>query len=267
MPTVTVKGIKIYYERKGAGTPVLFITGLGGDHQPWAPLAEQLKDQYECVTFDNRGIGQSSRPASGYTMSDLTRDTIGLLDALSISKAHIVGMSMGGLVAQNIALQQPQRVLGLVLMGSFAAGDARLNHVLASRKPMMKRMTRYEYFWAIAAWMFGMQTLSKPASVDGFAKMAAGNPHPQNLRAFSQLVDGIAQYDNRAHLKDIRKPTLVMVGEQDILTPPHLSRVLAEGIPGAKLEVIPGVGHFCVAEDTKGVAGRLIRFFKRVDAM
>jgi len=267
MPTVKVKGIRIYYERAGAGTPVLFITGLGGDHQPWAPLAGQLKDQYECITFDNRGIGQSSRPASGYTMSDLTRDTIGLLEALSISRAHIVGMSMGGLVAQNIALQQPERVLGLVLLGSFAAGDARLNHVLASRKSMMKRMTRYEYFWAIAAWMFGLKSLERPAFIDGFAKMAASNPHPQSLRAFSQLVDGIAEFDNRAHLKEIRKPTLVMVGEQDILTPPRLSRALAEGIPGAELEIVPGVGHLCISEDTKGVADRLLRFFKRVDAM
>ena len=267
MPRVTVGGIKIYYERGGAGTPILFITGLGGDHQPWAPVVEQLKDQYECVTFDNRGIGQSSKPPSGYTMSDLTRDTLGLLEALSISRAHIIGQSMGGLVAQNIALQQPKRVLSLVLLGSFAGGDARLNHVLSSRKFMQKRMTRYEYFWALAAWMFGPQTLERSGFVDGFAKMAASNPHPQSLRAFSQLVDGIAQFDNRAHLKDIRRPTLVMVGEQDILTPPYLSRALAEGIPGAELEVLPGVGHLCISEDTKGVANRLVSFFKRVDAI
>ena len=267
MPTVNVEGIKIYYEREGTGTPTLFITGLGGDHRPWAPVVEQLKDQYECVTFDNRGIGQSSKPPSGYTMSDLTRDTIGLLDALSISRAHIIGMSMGGLVAQNIALQQPKRIRSLVLLGSFAAGDARLNHVLSSRKFMQKRMTRYEYFWALAGWMFGPQTLAKSSFVNDFANMAADNPHPQSLRAFSQLVDGIVQFDNRARLKDIRIPTLVMVGEEDILTPPYLSRALAEGIPGADLEVIPGVGHFCVTEDTKGVADRLVRFFKRVDAI
>jgi pimeloyl-ACP methyl ester carboxylesterase len=190
-----------------------------------------------------------------------------LLETLSISRVHIVGQSMGGLVAQNIALEQPKCALSLVLVGSFAAGDARLNHVLSSRKFMQKRMTRYEYFWALAAWLFGPQTLMRSGFADDFAKKAASNPHPQSLRAFSQLVDGIAQFDNRVHLKNIRRPTLVMVGEQDILTPPYLSRALAEGIPGAELEVLPGVGHMCVSEDTKGVVDRLVSFFRRVDAI
>jgi 3-oxoadipate enol-lactonase len=267
MPTVTVGRIKIYYERAGTGTPILFITGLGGGHQSWAPVVEQSKDRYECVTFDNRGIGKSSKPPSGYTMSDATRDTLGLLEALSIPQAHIIGQSMGGLVAQNIALERPECAFSLVLLGSFAAGDPRLNHVLSSRRVMQKRMTRYEYFWALAAWLFGPQTLARAGFVDSFAKMAASNPHPQSVRAFSQLVDGIAQFDNRARLKDIRRPTLVMVGEQDILTPPYLSRALAEGIPGAKLEVLPGVGHMCVSEDPKGVVDRLVSFFTRVDAI
>ena len=266
MPITTVGRIKLCYQREGAGPPILFISGLSGDKNGWAPVVEQLKHQYECITFDNRGIGQSSRPRSGYTIPDLTRDTLGLLDGLSISRAHILGMSMGGMIAQSMALQRPELVGGLVLVGSFAAPNSRLMHVLKARKFMQRRMKRYEYIWALAAWMFGPEALDKPAFIDAFARKVADNPHPQALHAFDQLVDGIGQFDNRAQLKEIRQPTLMMVGEHDILTPPHLSRILVEGIPDAELVVLPGVGHFCHAENPIEFADRVASFLKRVDA-
>jgi len=127
-------------------------------------------------------------------------------------------------------------------------------------------MKRYEYIWALAAWMFGPEALDKPAFIDAFARKVADNPHPQALHAFDQLVDGIGQFDNRAQLKKIRQPTLMMVGEHDILTPPHLSRILVEGIPDAELVVLPGVGHFCHAENPIEFADRVASFLKRVDA-
>ena len=266
MPTIKIRDIKIYYKREGAGTPLLFISGLGGDHQVWAPVVERLKHRYECIRFDNRGIGQSSRPRNGYTVSNQTQDVLGLLDALSVSQAHIVGQSMGGMIAQNIALLRPRLVRSLVLLASSAAMDSRTNYSISSRIIMQKRMTRYEYFRAIVPWFFGPETLSKPGFVENWAKKAASNPSRQSINAFSQLAGGIAEFDGRAQLKNIRQPTLVMVGEQDILTPPYMSRALAEGIPGAELVVFPGRGHMCVLEDTKAVIERIASFLERVDA-
>jgi 3-oxoadipate enol-lactonase len=130
---------------------------------------------------------------------------------------------------------------------------------------MQKRMTRYEYFWTLAPWFFGPKTFAKPGFIDNWAKKAASNPHPQPLRVFSQLVEAGSQFDNRAQLKNIRQPTLVMVGECDILIPPYQSRALAKGIPGAEMEMIPGVGHQCVIEDAQGVIDRVTSFLKRVD--
>jgi len=127
-------------------------------------------------------------------------------------------------------------------------------------------MRRYEYLWALAAWMFGPEALGKPGFIDGFVRRVADNPHPQALYAFDRLVDGIGQFDAMVQLKKIHQPTLVMVGEHDILLPPHLSRILAEGIPGAELVVLPGVGHFCHIEDPKGFADHVDSFLKRVDA-
>ncbi len=256
----SVGRIKLNYQREGKGFPLLFISGLGANLQLWAPVVEHLKSHYECITFDNRGIGQSSRPRSGYTIPDLTRDTLGLLDKLSILRTHIVGMSMGGMVALTIALERPDVIDRLVLVGSAARPDPRLIHVLNSRKFMQKRMSRYEYFWALAGWMFGPEALGKPGFADDFARKAADNPHPQALNAFNQLVDGIGQFDVRGQLKKIKQPTLVIVGEQDILTPPHLSRILAKGIPNTKLLELPGLGHFCATEDPKGFAERIANF-------
>ena len=266
MSIATVEGIDLYYQREGSGPPILFISGLSGGHHSWTPSVALLKQRYECITFDNRGIGQSSRPQTGYTMPDLTRDTLSLLDKLSILHTHIVGMSMGGLVAQNIALQRPDLVGCLVLVASFAAPCPRFMHVLNSRKFLQKKMDRYEYSWTLAPWMLGPASFGKPGFVDAFAKKAADNPHPQALHAYDQLVDGIGQFDSRAQLDQIRQPTLVMVGEYDILTAPHQAKALADGITGSELAVLPGVGHFCHLEDPQGFTGRIDRFLKSVDS-
>ncbi|MBI2164790.1 MAG: alpha/beta fold hydrolase [Chloroflexi bacterium] len=257
MPILNVARICLCYERQGRGHPLLFISGLGADHALWTPVVALLKDRYRCITFDNRGIGQSSRPRSGYTATQLARDTAGLLRRLGIPQAHVLGMSMGGLVAQTMALQWPETVASLVLVGSFARADARLMHVLNSRKVMQRQMARYDYFHALAAWMFGPDALARPGFADAFARRAAENPYPQALHAFDQLVDGIGQFDSRPLLKNVRKPTLVMVGEQDILTPPYLSQELARRVRGARLEVLPGLGHFCAVEDPAGFAERV----------
>ncbi|MFQ5859947.1 MAG: alpha/beta fold hydrolase [Dehalococcoidia bacterium] len=261
MPTVTVGRLRLYYERAGTGEPVMFISGLGADHNLWYPIVERLKGRYECIIFDNRGIGQSSKPRIGYTMDDLTRDTLGLLDKLSLSKVHVVGMSMGGMVALNMALERPAVVSSMVLSGSMAAPDPRLMLVLNSRKVMQRRMKRSEYFRALAPWMFGPDTLGRPGFLESFVRERSENPYPQRLQAFGQLVDGIGAFDVRASLGRIRVPTLVLVGEQDILTPPHLSRALAQGIPGAELVVLPGLSHFCASEDPDRFAEQLLRFF------
>jgi 3-oxoadipate enol-lactonase len=265
MSITTVGGIELYYQREGGGPPILFISGLGGAHNSWAPSVALLKQRYACITFDNRGIGQSSMPQTGYTIPDLTRDTLSLLDKLSISHTHIIGMSMGGLIAQSIALQEPERVGGLVLVSSFAAPCPRLMHVLNSRKFLQKKMDRHEYTWALAAWMLGPASIGKPGFVDAFAKKAADNPYPQAQHAYDQLVDGIGQFDSRAQLEQIRQPTLVMVGEHDVLTTPHQAKALAEGITGAELVVLPDVGHSCHLEDPHGFTDRIDRFLKNLD--
>lgn len=267
MPIIKVGRIKLGYLRDGTGSPpIIFISGLSMDKEFWAPVVEHLKDKHECITFDNRGVGESSRPRSGYTPYDLMQDTVGLLNKLSIPKTYVVGSSMGGIVVQLMALQRPELVAGLILVGSMATVDHRSGYVTKIRGFLQKRLSRYEYALVVASWFFGPQTLAKPGYAEDWAKKEAEKPHPQSLHAYNQLVAGAPGFNIRDQLKNIRQPTLVVVGEQDILTPPYQSRIIAENIPGAELVVLPGVGHFCVIEDPKGLADNVARFIKRANA-
>ncbi|MEX2446081.1 MAG: alpha/beta hydrolase [Dehalococcoidia bacterium] len=265
MPTTKAGRQTIFYEREGRGQPLIFIAGLGADHHFWGPLVEQLSGRYDCIVFDNRGNGQSSKPRRGYAPSDIAADTLGLMDSLGIERAHLFGWSLGGMVAQHIALEQPERIRGMVLAGSMAKADARMMHILRSRKLMQRRMEPEEYFTVLASFMYGTKKLAEPGFVKGYVRRAANNPHPQALHAFDQLVDGIGAFDSRRQLRRIKTPTLVMVGEEDILTTPERSRELAAGIPDAELEIVPGVSHFCGNEDPKRVATLTRRFLARVD--
>ena len=265
MPTISAGRLKIFYEREGSGPPLVFIAGLGADHHFWSPLLEQLRGRYDCVVFDNRGNGLSSRPRNGYAPSDIAADTLALMDGLGIERAHLFGWSLGGMVAQWIALEHPERIRGMVLAGSMAKADARMMHILRTRKLMQRRMKPQEYFTVLASFMYGAKVLAQPEFVRGYVRRAANNPHPQALHAFDQLVEGIGAFDSRSRLRRIKTPTLVLVGEEDILTTPERSRELAKGIPGAELEILPGVSHFCGTEDPKRVATLTHRFLARVD--
>ena len=265
MPKAALGSIELHYERQGDGSPLAFISGLGANRGLWNPVVEILRDRYECITFDNRGIGESSRPDSGYTISDLTRDTLGLLDSLSISTSHIIGMSMGGMVAQEIALERPGIVRSLILAGSMAAPDERLMHVLNSRKAMQRQMKPYDYFWALAAWMFGPGALSKQGFAEEFAKRGAENPHPQSFarlrpaRGWHRPVRcaDAARRDKGANSCDSRRARYT-----DAAASVPCPR---GGIPSTEFAVLPGLGHFCATEDPKGFAATVDRFLGVAD--
>ena len=212
MPVIKVGRINIGYQQKGSGPPVIFISGLSADKEHWDPVADQLKDKYDCITFDKRGNGESSAPRHGYTTADLTGDTVGLLDKLGISRAHVVGISLGGKVAMSVAFHYPERVVGLVLLGVFAGDrDARTRHWMNMRKLLQRRLNRYEYSMLAAFQFFGREAHSRPGFVEDWAKKEAEKPHPQKSYAFDQLLEEGGDFNVAEHLKDIRQPTLVMV--------------------------------------------------------
>lgn len=274
MPKVNVNGIDLYYEESGAQSApaMLLIMGLGTQHIAWpdAFVSGLVDAGFRVIRFDNRDIGESSylegapavHPAMAiaatrfglrfplaYSLKDMAADALGLLDALGISAAHIVGVSMGGMIAQRVALAAPTRVLSLtsIMSSSGARGlpgpSAELRRRLTARRP-----AKPDRDWAIDAGAQMLELISHPdpARPAGAYREIAGRSfdrgyNPMGLRR--QLLAIIADTGRAAELARITVPTLVIHGAADPLVPMACSEDIARRIPGARLEIIPQMAH------------------------
>src|SRR2546425_3248297 len=152
MPKVRVNGIQIFYEEAGRGEPLILIMGFGADHLAWAFQVRALAARYRVVTFDNRGAGQSDAPEPPYTIHTMADDTAGLMDALGLESAHVVGASMGGMIAQELALAHPARVRSVHLACTAARPDAHMKALLTAWRDMRTALTREAMVRAMMLW-------------------------------------------------------------------------------------------------------------------
>jgi len=244
MPSARVNGIEMYYEEVGAGEPLALIMGFGGDHLAWAFQARAFAERYRVVTFDNRGAGQTDAPERVYTTREMAEDTIGLLDALGIERAHVIGASMGGMIAQELALAHPSRVRSLHLACTMARPDAHLRALLAAWRSMRTALSQEALVRAMALWLFSFRTYdARPEFVEAVIQTALASPNPQSMAGFLGQAAAIESHDALGRLSAIRCPTLVTVAEDDLLVPPRFSRELAACIPSATLRAVVGAGH------------------------
>ena len=248
MPQANVNGVKLYYKAQGQGEALVMIPGLGAGHTSWFRQLPAFKKRFRVITFDPRSIGRSDRPKQPYGFRSLADDVIGLMDHLAVERAHIFGQSLGGLVAQEVAIDYADRVLKLVLVSSTVAGGdtnptnpalmAALGHAEGTTDVDFSRLDTRKTMNAVIGLSFNkllyrkaMQFLSrffvKPEMFDGLS---------DQLRAISghNTVD-------RLHL--ITAQTLVITGAEDQVVLPHSSKVLAEKIPNAKLVMVKGGSH------------------------
>jgi 3-oxoadipate enol-lactonase len=244
MPKVRVGDIDMFYMEAGRGEPLVLIMGYGGDHLAWAFQVRALAERYRVITFDNRGVGQTDAPDHPYTTRMMAEDTAGLMDALTIDRAHVIGVSMGGMIAQELALNHPQRVRSLHLGCTMARPDGHLNALLAAWRGVRVGVSHEVALRAFGPWLFAPATYDeRPEFVEMIVQTALANPYPQTLAGFIRQGEAIAGHDTLDRLGKIRCPTLVSVAEEDILVPARLSRELAARIPNAVLRVVPGAGH------------------------
>ncbi len=244
MPKVKVRDIEMFYLEAGAGEPVVLIMGFGGDHLAWGFQTRVLAERYRVIAFDNRGAGQSDAPDRPYTTRMMADDTAGLMDALGVERAHVVGVSLGGMIAQELALAHPGRVRTLHLGCTLGRPDAYMRALVAVWRTLRTSLSREDMLRAVALWLFAPGTYSeRPEFVEMVVQTALASPHPQTLAGFLRQGDAILAHDALDRLRDIRCPTLVSVGEDDILVPPRFSREVAARIPGAVLRTVPGAGH------------------------
>lgn len=234
-------GLTVAYDEVGSGSPFVLLHGFPHNRSLWAPQTSALVEHGRCIAPDLRGFGESGRDGP-YSMEQYAEDTIGLLDYLGIEKAVIGGLSMGGYVALAIWRARPMLVRGLVLADTRASADS---PEARDRRGEMILLAKERGASAVAnaqiTGMVGASTRAhNPAMVEGLHQMLAGAPVEGIIGALQAMMD---RPDSTDLLPTIDVPTLIIVGEEDALTPVKDSRAMHEAIPGSRLEIIPGAGH------------------------
>lgn len=239
---------RLHYLDVGSGPAVVLIHGLAGDHTAWRAQIELLRPRYRVIAFDNRGAGRSTQVDEPVSTQDLAADTLQLMDRLGVKQAHVVGRSMGGAVAQHMALGAPGRILSLVLCASFARLDPLGRRVLSN----MREALEWRMSWADHA----------RHSVQNFVSAAFFNEHPEQIAAIERLIGGETRlpacyirqneacqaHDTLADLGRIPHRTLVMGGDSDPICSLTATRALASGLPNASAEIFAGASHFFLME-------------------
>jgi 3-oxoadipate enol-lactonase len=218
---------------------------MSGTHLSWgAPLMDDLANDLDVVAYDHRGIGRSDPETQAFSIVDLAEDAVGILDALGWDEAHVLGISMGGMVAQELALRHPERLRTLTLgctycggAGSALAPQATLEKLSAGMMSGDRELAIRNTFEVNVSERFAAQ----PGAYDAFRAMAKALPAP--VPVIMLQMQAIAQHDTSVRLAHIDAPTLVVHGDEDRMLPVENGRMIAGLIPGAELEILPGVGH------------------------
>ena len=243
MPKVDIGDAEIYYEIAGDGPPLLLVPGLGGGGAFWTPQVAAFAPHFRTIIHDHRGAGQSSHSLIDYSVDQMAGDTLLLMDALDIDRAHYVGHSTGGAIGQTIAQDHPERLESLVLSATWAGADPYFRRCFETRKAVLETQGVEAYARASLLTLLPSWWISENESeLDAFtARLAVNNPP---VAVMTSRIDAIMKFDRRAGLGRIAAPTLVICAADDAVTPRHLSDELAAGIPGASQAVLERGGHF-----------------------
>jgi len=246
--------------RAGDGEPLLLIQGMSGTHLAWGrPFGSLLERSFDCVAFDNRGIGLSSPVEEPFTIAEMAGDALGLLDALEIERAHVLGISMGGMIAQELALAHPGRVRSLAIGCSYCGGpgsqlmDPADFQVLAAALASGDRERVYRAMWELNLSPGFRTDESRYAE---FHEMAAALPVAK--RTVELQLQAIIAHDTSARLPGLEPPTLVLHGTEDRILGVANGRQIASLVPGSRLEILERTGHLFWWEHPERAAG-LIR--------
>jgi pimeloyl-ACP methyl ester carboxylesterase len=245
---VEVEHARIRYYVSGDGPPVLFIQGVGLGANGWQPQVDALASRFRCVTFDNRGIGDSLQTGKKLSIPQMAADAIAVLDALRISRAHVAGHSLGGVIACELALQAPDRVRSLALLCTFARGPqatAMTPALLWSgvRSRLGSRAMRRAAFLELVMPPSALRGANRQTLARELEPIFGHDLADQPAIATAQLL-ALRQYDRHADLASLRNiPALVVSAEHDRIARPRFGRELAGAIPGAQYVEIAGAGH------------------------
>lgn len=262
MPRIRVNDVELHYVERGSGEEtVVFSHSYLADHRHFDCQIAALESRYRVIAFDHRDHGESGKPQRGYPFQSLVEDALGLMDATGAGPCHWVGLSTGGFVGMRLAIHHPERLRSLVLMDTSSTGEPALNRLkyqgmflalrVAGVKPLMNTTMKL---------MFGKSSFANPTLSETLAtwkaRMAANDP--KSLIRFGNAI--FSRDDVTDLLRGVDLPTLVMVGAQDLATPPGLARKIAASIPNAQLEIIENAGHLSTLEAPDAINRAILEF-------
>ena len=244
MQRARVGDVEIAYERHGDGPAVMLVSGLGGVGSYWNPQIEAFARSFTVITHDHRGTGQSTRFEGEYTVDMLAADALGLMDALGIERAHFVGHSTGGAIAQTLAIEHPARVQSMVQYASWTKADGHVRLCFFVRRSLLRDSGALAYIKATPLflmpnwWIRDNEEALEETAVDTLDSFPS-------VELDAARINAVLAFDRTEQLDTIRTPTLVLCAQDDILTPPYYSEELARRIPGAELVMLEKGGHAC----------------------
>jgi pimeloyl-ACP methyl ester carboxylesterase len=262
--TISSDGARIHYEVHGSGDPVLLIMGLGSNAYGWHRTIPWLAERYQAIAFDNRGVGRSDVPAGPYTIAQMAADAEAVLDANGHDTAHVVGASLGGMIAQRFALAYPDRLRSLILICTTPGGA---NAVTASREVMTAMVQGGDdprKVYRRNAWfLYGDDTRTNhPDRIE--EDLEYRQKIPTTPAGYLGQLTAAMGHDTWDGLPSIAVPTLVVHGDADLLVPTANGPLLAGRIPGARLVMVPGAGHMLQADGGDLVRDSVLDFLARV---
>jgi pimeloyl-ACP methyl ester carboxylesterase len=265
MPTIKVNDINIYYEIHGEGFPLIDIMGLAGDVNWWLPeIIEAHSQNFKTIIFDNRGAGRTDKPDFPYSIAMMADDTIGLMDALNIEKAHILGASLGGMIAQEIAINHPERAEKLVLCCTHCGGS---KQVLPSNEVLQKMMTPQElppeeFVDRIIPLCYTEEFINNnPDFIESYKKRTLQYVIPYN--AYLHQIEALMGFSSGLKLKRIKAPTLIVHGKEDMINPWKNAEILANRIPNAEVIILDNAAHLLFKPNPKAVIEPTIEFLTK----
>jgi 3-oxoadipate enol-lactonase len=246
MPIVRSGDADIAYEVAGDGPPLLMIMGFLADSRMWILQTPAFAPYLRCITFDNRGVGASSSPPGPYTMEQMAADALAVLDDAGIERAHVLGISMGGAIAQHVALKAPERVRSLVLAATWCRPNPWMER-LGAVGELVAGLAPEAFARSMMLWLFSPAfVLSQPELVRAIEQMVLAFQPP--AETFVNQMAAVREHATAARLGQVTAPTLVLAARRDVMVPPELAAEVAEAIPGARFELLDG-GHGFSAEN------------------
>lgn len=250
MPVLKAGEIELGYERSGEGPPLLLIMGMSGTLMHWGePLLSRLRERFETIVYDHRGIGSSTKVAEPFTIAGLADDAAALMSALELDTAHVMGISMGGMVAQELALRHPERLRSLVLGCTYAGGESGALTGEETMRRLAEAIASGDRQRAIrTAWEANVSArFADTPAWEAFLEIGSANAVP--VAVIMEQMRAIVEHDTSQRLGDISAPTLIVHGTEDEMLPVSNAYAIAERIPDARLEIFDGVGHLFFWEE------------------